>query len=95
MKEDDYIVNNVSLANVRNLYERMVIDLMQKLIPEFPEFDNCRICIEDVYALSMSRIPATYVHTDSFERQSTDEDDSVREIVRYAIYHVIGQPKHG
>jgi hypothetical protein len=94
MKDDDYTVNNVSLAGVRNLYERVVIDLMRELIPEFPEFDNCPICIEDVYALSMSRIPSTYVHSDNFERVKTDEDDSIREVVRYALYHVISQPKH-
>jgi len=94
MEEADYTVNQISLARVRNLYELVVIRMMQKLIPEFPEFDNCPICIEDVYALSLSRIPATYIRCDSVLDCKDTEEENIREIVRYAIFHVMSQPKH-
>jgi hypothetical protein len=94
MNNEDYIVNGVSLENVRNGYELLVIRLMKKLIQEFPEFDNCPICIEDVYALSLSRMPATYFHNDSAVALDANPDESIEEIVRYALFQVMGQPKH-
>jgi len=94
MNNEDYIVNGVSLENVRNGYELLVIQLMKKLIPEFPDFDSCPICIEDVYALSLSRIPATYFNNDSLVSLDANPDENIEEIVRYALFQVMGQPKH-
>jgi len=94
MKNPAYLINGTSLENVRNKYERIVIDLMKKLIPGFPDFDNCSICLEDVYALSLSRIPSTYVNPER-PRVETDETvEDLTEIVRYAIYHVSAHAKH-
>lgn len=94
MNNNNYIVNGVSLENVRNGYELIVIQLMKKLIPEFPDFDNCPVCIEDVYALSLSRIPATYFQNDSLISLDANPDENIEEIVRYALFQVMGQPKH-
>lgn len=95
MDNNDYVINGISLENVRNGYELAVIAIMKKLIPEYPEFDNCPICTEDVYALSLSRIPSTYFRTDSDFAKEFQPDETVEEIVRYALFQVIGQPKHG
>ncbi len=94
MKNNDYIVNEVSLENVRNGYELLVIRLMKSLIPEYPEFDNCPVCIEDVYALSLSRMPATYFQNESLFSLDANPDESIEEIVRYALFQVMSQPKH-
>ncbi|MFH2133526.1 MAG: late competence development ComFB family protein [bacterium] len=94
MKDNDYVVNGVSLEGVRNGYEIVVIGLMKKLIPEYPEFDNCPRCIEDVYALSLSRIPSTYFRINSSFSLNDEPDETVEEIVRYALFQVINQPKH-
>ncbi len=94
MKTNDYVINGVSLENVRNGYEFSVIDMMKKLIPEYSEFDNCPICIEDVYALSLSRIPSTYFRTNSTFFNNFEPNETVEEIVRYAFFQVINQPKH-
>ena len=67
---------------------------MKKILPEFPEFDNCPICLEDVYALSLSRIPATYVSNENYLDIDEIEDENTEEIVRYAIFHVMSSPKH-
>lgn len=94
MNNIDYIINGVSLENVRNGYELIVIELMKKLIAETPKFDNCPICIEDVYALSLSRIPATYFRSLNPNSLETGMDENVEEIVRYAMFQVISKPKH-
>jgi len=94
MENPEYVINGMSLEDVRNGYEVAVIRMMKKLIPEYPEFDNCPICTEDVYALSLSRIPSTYFRRDSPFAKKFQPDDIVEEIVRYALFQVIGQPKH-
>lgn len=94
MANSDYVINGISLESVRNGYELAVIKTIKKLIPEYPEFDNCPICTEDVYALSLSRIPSTYFRVDSDFARDFEPDDTVEEIVRYALFQVIGQPKH-
>lgn len=94
MNVEDYTISGVSLENIRNKYEIIVIRLMKELASEFPDFDNCPICLEDVYALSLSRIPSTYVSNDSLIDKEEEIDDSMREIVRYAIFQVMSKPKH-
>lgn len=94
MEKSDYVINGISLEHVRNGYELAVIETMRRLIPDYPEFDNCPICTVDVYALSLSRIPSTYFRTDSDYAKAFKPDETVEEIVRYALYQVISQPKH-
>ena len=95
MENEDYTINGISLENLRNRFEVIVIKLMKQFIPEFPKFDNCPVCIEDVYALALSRIPSVYTK----DQNIVFEDDkmiteNIEEIVKYAIYQVTSNPKH-
>jgi len=94
MKSEDYVIGDYSLERIRNRYEVMVINFIKKLTPEFPEFDSCQACLEDVYALSLSRIPCTYVINDSIKFKEDRTDENVEEIVRYAIFQVMSKPRH-
>ena len=95
MNEEEYILNGVSLYNIRNRFEVIVIRLMKQFIPHFPEFDNCPICIEDVYALALSRIPSVYMKNG---KQAFADDklinENIEEIVKYALFQVMSNPKH-
>ncbi len=95
MKKEDYTISGISLEKIRNRYEGVVIKLMKKLIPQYPDFDNCQICIEDVYALSLSRIPSMYVRNEAIVFDDEKEvDENIEEIVKYAFFQVISEPKH-
>ncbi len=95
MKNQDYIINGISLENIRNRFEILVIRLMKTFIPQFPEFDNCKTCIEDVYALALSRIPSVYVKDKSLVfKEDKLIDENIEEIVKYAIFQVMSKPKH-
>ena len=94
MNRDNYIINNHSLINVRNVYELKVIKYIKELAKNFPDFDECQCCIEDVYALSLSRIPPTYVRLGSVENREEMAEEDIKEIVSYAIYQVSSNPKH-
>lgn len=94
MSNKDYYINGFSLEKIRNIYEVKVIKTIKEELNHFPEFDQCRICIEDVYALSLSRMPSTYTQPGSVILKKEISDEDIREIVRYAIFQVIQQPKH-
>lgn len=94
MNTEDYIINGISLEGIRNSYETKVVKMMRKEIPDYPKFDHCRVCIEDVYALVLSRIPSTYVAPGSIVFRKDLSEADLKEVVRYAIFQVIQQPKH-
>ena len=93
-REEEYVVNGVNLHQVRNRYELVVIKKMGEILPNYPDFDNCSLCLEDVYALSLSRMPAIYTHKGSvvLHRELTDQD--IEELVVYAILKIMQNPKH-
>ena len=95
MKSEDYIIGDYSLEGIRNRYEVIVINFIKKLTPDFPEFASCQACLEDVYALALSRIPCTYVIKDNVTFEDDDTtNENVEEIVRYAIFQVMSKPRH-
>ncbi len=95
MEDKNYRINGISLQNIRNRFEIIVIKLMEKNIPQFPQFDNCPICTEDVYALSLSRIPSVYTKDGSLVFEDDNlMTENVEEIVKYAIFQVMSKPKH-
>ena len=95
MGDEAYMINGISLKDIRNRFETIVIQLMKKHLPDFPEFDACPICTEDVYALALSRIPSIYTKDVSVPMKDDEMmEESVEEIVKYAIFQVTSNPKH-
>jgi|SRR3989339_713885 len=94
-KTEDYQVNGINLDQIRNRYELIAVKKMKEVLPQYPDFDNCSLCIEDVYALALSRMPPVYTHKGSviLHRELSDQD--VEEIIAYAILKVQKTPKHG
>lgn len=93
-RNENYTVNGHSLAKIRNKFEVIVINYMRELIPKFAGFDNCKICIKDVYALSLSRIPSTYVIDNNSTFDNEMNNENIKEIVSYSLFQVMSKPKH-
>ena len=94
MDKQMYRINGFSFDDIRNVYETRVIEHMKREIDGFSQFDKCEKCLRDVYALALSRIPATYASKDRGEVDEYLPDSEVSEIVRYAIFQVIQKPHH-
>ncbi|MCP4296303.1 MAG: late competence development ComFB family protein [Proteobacteria bacterium] len=94
MENKDYVINGFSLQSIRNSYETKVVEMMKMEIPENLNFDACQICIEDVYALVLSRIPPTYVIPGGVEYRKEVTETDLKEMVRYAMFQVMQKPKH-
>lgn len=93
--KEKYSINGHSLEAVRNICETMVISSLKKLMSEYPQFDQCTMCIEDAYALALSRLPATYAHAGSIILNREVSQQDVEDVVRYSLLQVAEHPKHG
>ena len=91
-KEDE--VFGVTLDNVRNRNEEKVIEYMKELIPQFPEFDYCSLCIQDVYALSLNQLSPRYTQSGTIILKKDLKEDDFRDVVESAIEKVTKKVKH-
>ena len=94
MKKEDYEVFGISVENIRNKNENKVIKYMRELIPQFPEFDYCSICIQDVYALSLNQLSPRYIQSGTIviRKELTEED--FKDIVEDSIEQVLKNKNH-
>jgi len=94
MKRDEKVVFGVSMAAVRNVNEKKVLAFMEELIPQFPDFDYCTICLQDVYALSLNRLTPRYTQSGTVVLKKELVDDDYRDVVEAAIECVTKNVNH-
>ena len=94
MKSDKYEAFGVNLSKVRNAWEVKVIKCMKEVIPDFPEFDYCTICIQDVFALSMNQLTPKYAQQGTVLLKKEYSNDDFKDIVEMAVQKVIDKPNH-
>jgi hypothetical protein len=90
-----YGIDGHDLGRVRNRYELRVIEALRAALPKQVDFCGCTLCIEDVYAITLNRIPAHYIQTGAIVLHPPDVGpDQIEAHVRSAIDQVRAQPKH-
>ena len=94
MREKKYTIGNVNLYDIRNINEIKVVEAMKRIIPEYPQFDNCMLCIQDVYALSMTKVKPRYVQNGTVLLRKRDDNELIESAVRLAIGLVMKNPNH-
>lgn len=94
MKKEEYEVFGASMANIRNRNEKKVIQFMTELIPQFPEFDYCTICLQDVYALSLNQLMPRYTQAGTIILRKDLQDEDYRDVVEAAIETVTKNVNH-
>ncbi|MBT4290726.1 MAG: late competence development ComFB family protein [Deltaproteobacteria bacterium] len=94
MNAQIYDINGTSLLNVRNSYEIKVIKAMKNLLAEYDKCDGCSICLQDIYALSLSKIKPKYVQEGTIILKKDDDQKIIEKVVRHAIEKVIENPNH-
>ncbi len=94
MNIEDYEVFDASMINVRNKNEKKVIQFMKELIPQFPEFDYCTICLQDVYALSLNQLTPRYTQAGTIVLKKELNDSDYRDVVEAAIESVTKNVNH-
>lgn len=94
MKKEDYEIFGTSMENVRNMNEIKVIKFMNELIPQFPDFDYCTICLQDVYALSLNQLTPRYTQAGTIVLRKELKDEDYRDVVESAIETVTRNVNH-
>lgn len=84
----------VSMASIRNKNEMKVIQFMNELIPQFPEFDYCAICLQDVYALCLNQLSPSYAQEGTIILKKNLLNADYRDVVETAISTVIKNCNH-
>ncbi len=87
---------NHSLLEICNLNEEFVIKKIESILSEDTSICRCRLCIEDMYALSLNMLPTRYVQSTYRITNFFNELDEKKaeELIEDAIYRVIKNPHH-
>ena len=88
----DFAALGLDFFSIRNKNEARVIDLIPEVLAEFPEFNPSRTDIEDIYALTLNKLPARYVQAVSLVIQEPVSDAMIRDRLREATRTVRARP---
>ncbi len=94
MKKEDYDVFGIMLNDVRNKNETKIIQFMKELIPQFPDFDYCAICIQDVYALSLNQLTPRYAQAGTIIIRKEYTDNDYLDVIENSIERVLKNKNH-
>ncbi len=92
--KQDYEVFGISVESIRNKNESQIIKYMRELIPQFPDFDYCSICVQDVYALSLNQLSPRYIQKGTIILHKELQDSDYRDVVEGAIEQVLKNRNH-
>ena len=92
--EDKYRIGEVSLAKIRNRNELRVIKIMPEILAEFPDAGLASIDYEDIYALTLNRLPSRYVQASSVVIQEPVTKEIIRKTLREVIQIIIQKPNY-
>lgn len=95
LDNNKYSIFGVNLSSVRNKMELKVIKAMTKILKNYPEHDQCPLCIEDAFALSLNRLPSKYAQFGTIVLKTEyPDDEEIEKIVAKSIQEVANKPKH-
>jgi hypothetical protein len=93
-KEKKTMVLGHCMDHMRNRHEALVIKAMEEALPGMESLCLCAMCTEDIFAISLNSIPASYQHSMSIAIHKKISYEEIREAVIEAAEKVKGKPKH-
>lgn len=91
--EDEYIIRGVSLNHIRNQNEDRVVQIMPDILDEFSDRNFSDMDIEDIFALTLGRIPPRYIQYGSRVNHEEVTDERIEDEVRRAVNVVTNNPR--
>ena len=92
--EPQYTIKNTALNKIRNRNELRVIKHLSDILDEFPDYTPDTLDIQDIYALTLNKLPAHYVQEGSIVLHDPIDDTTVRDRIREAIQKVRKHPNY-
>lgn len=88
----DFAALGLDFHSIRNKNEDRVINLLPGVLAEFAHFSPSCTDIEDIYALTLNKLPARYVQAVSLVIQEPVSDEMIRDTLRDAVRTVRARP---
>jgi hypothetical protein len=88
------LIEEVDLSRIRNRNEERVERLMGEVLVEFTEYRFEDLDIQDIYALTLNKLPARYKQQMSIILREPVSDDTVKDKIRESIRTVMERPNH-
>lgn len=92
MGEQAQTILGVSVAGVRNKNEKRVARLMVDVLAEAGVYQPNDLDIQDIYALTLNKLPARYVQSAGLALKEPVADDQIKDAIRRAIERVRQNP---
>lgn len=96
--DNKYLIIGHSVEDIRNDNEQLIIYKLNEIFRKDKQLCRCRLCVEDIYALSLNNLPARYKQLLPLEARGEKdwqtEDARIEEAVRNAIEQVKKRPHH-
>ncbi len=94
-RDEKYYIGGYSLINMRNRNEIRVVEAMKEILPDFPEFCGCEICLEDVYGATLNSLKPRYKHHMTIIlKDEVVTDEEIDKKVKKFIKKITGNPNH-
>ncbi len=84
------------LENVYNLNEDAVAGAIERILNGDDGVCKCRMCLEDIFALALNKLPAKYVQSYYPTRDITEllDHEQIEKAVKAAVKKVAKSPHH-
>lgn len=92
--KEKYTFRSVSLHKIRNKYEHKVLENMDGVLREFPDYEPNTLDIQDIYALALNKLPPHYKQETSIVLSGSLDKEKTREAIREAVEKVRQNPNY-
>ena len=93
--QEKYSYGSVSLYRIRNKNEQRVIENLDAVLGEFPDFEPNTIDIQDIYALALNKLPPHYKQETSIVLGGSLDKERIQQAIREAVETVKENPNYG
>ena len=88
----DFASMGLDFHSIRNRNEERVVSLLPGVLAEFRHYRPSQTDVEDIYALTLNKLPARYAQAVSLVIREPVSDEMIRETLRDAICIVRSRP---
>ncbi|MBF0276693.1 MAG: late competence development ComFB family protein [SAR324 cluster bacterium] len=85
-------LDGISFDKIRNQNESRVKAMMLDVLKEFDNYYPTKIDLEDIYALTLNKLPARYIQAEGFTLEEDITEEEICENLRSAIKRVSQSP---
>lgn len=92
--QEDYSVGKYNLFHIRNKNELRVVKLMPRVLSEYAGFEPTQLDIEDIYALTLNKLPSRYVQKGTIVLREPVSESYILDALREAVGTVKKRPNY-